>query len=540
MYSPPRRGWSYAGRVRPRRPRPESLLAWAAAAVGVIGIVSALTPEMRDRFQIVGGVLPPEGIAAARVGTLAFGIALVWLSRSLARRRRRAWQLAVVVVVASAVAHMAKGLDFEESTASLVLLAALVRYRHRFDVPGEPATTRPLLGLVTAFAAGAAVFAGVELHGGEIPDRLSDVFTALGLVLGFSALFLWLRPLSHAVAQTVGERRVARALVDAYGHDSLSFFALRRDKSYFFSPTRLSFLAYRVIAGTALISGDPVGAESEFHALLAEFRRIARTHGWRLAVISASETHLDLYRQLGMRAFAIGEEAVLRPATFSLEGRPIRKVRQSVSRVTKAGYKLRVVAADEADDALRAALDDVSEQWRGNQPERGFSMAIDDLYVEGTVFAVAEDGEGAVGGFLHLAPTPAGGGWSLSTMRRSPHAPNGLTEFLIVETLAWAKTEGVLELSLNFCALTDLICPDRANTIPRRLLRRGLLAADGVFQLERLYSFNRKFFPEWRPRYLCVERLSDLPLVGLAYLHVEQLLVPPGPWVKRDRRVLSH
>ena len=71
--------------------------------------------------------------------------------------------------------------------------------------------------------------------------------------------------------------------------------------------------------------------------------------------------------------------------------------------------------------------------------------------------------------------------------------------------------------------------------MPRRLLRRGLLAADSVFQLERLYSFNRKFFPEWRPRYLCVERLSDLPLVGLAYLHVEQLLVPPGPWAKRDR-----
>jgi hypothetical protein len=40
-----------------------------------------------------------------------------------------------------------------------------------------------------------------------------------------------------------------------------------------------------------------------------------------------------------------------------------------------------------------------------------------------------------------------------------------------------------------------------------------------------------------------VERLSDLPRVGLAYLHVEQLLVPPGPWGKRtqrDRQVVSH
>src|SRR5665213_1751745 len=361
MYSPPRGCPSYPGAMRLRRPRPESLLAWAAALVGVIGIASALTPEMRDRFQIVGGVLPPGGIAAARVGALAFGIALVWLSLSLARRRHRAWQLAVLVVIASAVAHMAKGLDFEESTASLVLLVALVRYRRRFDVPGEPGAARPLLGVACTLAAAVAVGLGVELHGGEIPDRLSDFFTALGIVLGFGSLYLWLRPLSHVVAQTVGERRVARALVDAYGHDSLSFFELRRDKSYFFSPTRLSFLAYRVVAGTALISGDPVGTEDEFDALLAEFRRVARTHGWRLAVISASETHLDRYRRLGMRAIAIGEEAVLYPATFSLDGRAIRKVRQSVSRLMKAGYELRVVAAEDADDALRASLDDVSD-----------------------------------------------------------------------------------------------------------------------------------------------------------------------------------
>ncbi|MDE3024362.1 MAG: DUF2156 domain-containing protein, partial [Acidobacteriota bacterium] len=119
-------------------------------------------------------------------------------------------------------------------------------------------------------------------------------------------------------------------------------------------------------------------------------------------------------------------------------------------------------------------------------------------------------------------------------------SPNGLTEFLIAETLAWAKGQHVKELSLNFCAFTELISEERAVTLPRRFARRALLAADSVFQLERLYAFNRKFFPEWRPRYLCVERLTDLPRVGLAYLHVEQLLVPPGPWARRQRQPVSH
>jgi len=519
----------YPGRVGLRAPKAESLLAWSAAVVGCIGIASALTPELANRLDIVEGVLPPGVPSAARVFALAFGVALVWLSRALARRRHRAWQLAVGVVLASAAAHLAKGLDFEESTASLVLLAALWRYRRRFDVPGDPRSLPPVLGVVfAAFAVGGLV-TGIELRGHELPDRVGDSLAALGLLAGFYAFAIWLRPLSHTVSQTVAERRLARELVARHGRDSLSFFALRHDKSFFFSPTRRSFLAYRVVAGTALVSGDPVGDDVEFDALLSEFRRVVHSRGWRLAVVGASRR----YEHIGLRAISIGNEAVLRPAAFSLEGRSIRKVRQSVSRLQKAGYGFRVVDAVSAD---RSQVDAVSAAWRGEQYERGFSMAIDDLYAEGTVLALAERDDGRLGGFLHLVPSV--GGWSLSTMRRRPETPNGLTEFLVVETLAWARGRGDDEVSLNFCALADLLEPARAVTVPRRAARRALLAADNVFQLERLHSFSRKFHPEWRPRYLCVERLSDLALVGLAYLHVEGFVPSPTAWRHRER--VSH
>jgi lysyl-tRNA synthetase class 2 len=523
--------------VTPRLPSAQRLLAWAAALVGVVGLVSALTPEMANRVEIVQGVLPPGWPEAARVLTVACGIGLIWLSRSLARRRRRAWQLALAVVLASAVAHLAKGLDFEEATVSLFLLAALVRYRRRFDVPGDPASVRPLLGLGAALAGIAAVAGGAELRGIELSPRAGDALLGLGVALAFLGLYFWLRPFGHAVAQTVGERRGARDLVEAYGGDSLAFFALRRDKSYLFSPSRRAFLAYRVVVGTALVSGDPVGDEAEIDDLLAELRRLVRARGWRLAVVGASEENLDRYRALGLKPVPIGEEAVLRPQDFSLEGRAIRKVRQSVSRLRKAGYSFRVVAADEVPPELEAELEDLSDAWLCGQPERGFSMAIDDLHVPGTVLALAENAEGGVGGFLHLAPSLAGGGWSLSTMRRRPDSPNGLTEFLVVEALAWARETDASELSLNFCAMTDFLAPDRVRTPVRRFVRRGILLADNVFQLERLYAFNRKFFPEWRRRYICVERFTDLPAVGLAYLHAESLLVPPGPWTrKRESR----
>jgi lysyl-tRNA synthetase, class II len=517
--------------VSVRRPAPsgELILAWAAGAVGVIGIASALTPELANRYDFVRGVLPPGIPSAARVVTLAFGLALVWLARSLARRRRRAWQLSVALVFGISLAHLAKGLDVEEAVMAAVLLFALIQFRARFDVPGD-SDTRPLVITACALAALGTSALVLEVRGFE-HDRLEDLLAALTLVLAFRAFQLWLRPLSHRVRQSAEERRIVRRLVRDYGDDSLAFFSLRKDKSYFFSPSRRSFLAYRVVAGCALVSGDPVGAHDELAPLLQEFRRVCHARGWRLALLSVRGDLLPIVRSLRLHTIKIGDEAVVRPRTFCLEGRAVRKIRQSVTRLDRTGYRFRVARAGDVDGPLRDQLINVSDVWRGASAERGFSMAMDDLFGEReTLFAVAERGD-EVGGFLHLVPSL--NGYSLGAMRRRRTTPNGLMEFLIASLLLWAQDHDVEEVSLNFCVFSDFLgpTPEGSRTpVLRRILRFG----DRVFQLERLLVFSRKFGPEWRPRYLCVERLTDLPPVGLAYLRVESLLTPPGPWTRRS------
>jgi lysyl-tRNA synthetase, class II len=497
--------------------RGEQALGAAAAFVGLVGIASALTPELANRYDLVEGVLPPGVPGAARVLALAFGVALVWLSRLLARRRQRAWQLAVALVIGISLAHLAKGLDFEEASLGVLLLVALVRYRSCFDVPGDPRSVRPLVATTAALGALGALAALLELRGFE-EDRWQDALFGITLVLGSRALWLWFRPVSDRIRQSAEERRAVRRLVRTHGYDSLAFFSLRRDKNYFFSVTRKSFLAYKVVAGVALVSGGPIGARHEFADLLAEFRRVCHARGWRLALLGVHSDVVPLARAIGLRAIKLGDEAVVRPDAFSLEGRAVRKVRQSVARIERGGFTFETVASTDVDARLRAELERVSAVWRGANVERGFTMAMDDPFREpGTIFALARRGD-AVGGFLHLVPSVHG--YSLAAMRRDPATPNGLMEYLIVETLAWARRAGADEVSLNFCVFADL---------PRSVLRAG----DRLFQLERLLSFSRKFSPEWRPRYVCVERLSDIPVVAVAYLWVESLLTPPGPWARR-------
>jgi len=514
-----------------RRPATPTLLAWLAAGAGLLSIVSALTPEMANRVDLIEGVLPPGVPAAARTLVLALGVAAIFLARGLARRKRRAWELAVVVVSASAVAHLVKGLDVEEAAVHVALLVALFRARRQFVAPGDPATVRPLVQVALALGVGT----GLLLAGLYATDDMSErIEQALALVLGalaFRALWLWLRPPGSAPS-TEEARERASALVHERGSDSLAYFALRRDKAYLFSPSGRSFLAYRVVGGTALIAGDPIGDASERRELVAEFVRVARAKGWRVAVAGASNEALEDYSALGFKSLYLGDEAVIRPSEFTLDGRAIRKVRQSVSRLEKNGYVVRVLSAADADGALRAELEAVSREWRGNWPERGFTMAMDAVFAyPDTVLAVAVGPSGCVGGFLQLVPSPASDGYSLASMRRRRDTPNGLMEFLITEAIGWARAHAVAELSLNFAVFADFLRAEHDAPRLLRLARFVLLKADRLFQIERLHSFNRKFFPHWRRRYFCFERWADLPLAGFAYLQAESLLTPPGPWV---------
>jgi lysyl-tRNA synthetase class 2 len=518
--------------VRVRRPAPPILLAWFATVAGLVSIVSALTPEIAERVDLVQGILPPGVPGAARTLVLALGLGMIWLSRGLARRKRRAWWLAVAIVSASAVAHLAKGLDVEEAATHLVLLVALLRARGHFVAPGDPTTVRPLIQVGVAFAIALPLIALLAYETDDYSRRVELASLLLVGGLAVRGLWLWLRP--HPVAPPDrGERERAAALVQRHGADSLAYFALRRDKCYFFSPSGRSFLAYRVVAGTALVAGDPIGDASERRELLAEFRRVAHTKGWRVAVAGVANEALHDYAALGFRSLYLGDEAVIKPTEFSLDGRAIRKVRQSVSRLRKSGYEVRVLSTADADETLKRELRAVSEEWRGNWPERGFTMAMDALFLyPDTVLAVAIAPDRSIGGFLQLVPSPASEGYSLASMRRRRDTPNGLMEYLITESVAWARAHAVTEVSLNFAVFADFMRAEDGATRLTRGVRWALLKADRLFQLERLHAFNRKFFPHWRRRYFCFERWSDLPLAGLAYLHAESLLTPPGPWVR--------
>ena len=162
-------------------------------------------------------------------------------------------------------------------------------------------------------------------------------------------------------------------------------------------------------------------------------------------------------------------------------------------------------------------------------------MAMDSLFRlgdEDSVFVVGFDADGRAHGFLHFCMSRAGSALSLSSMPRLADVPNGFTEWLICEAIAWARTRDLARVSLNFAPFAALLAPGAELCATQRLQAAVLRRLKGWFQLDNLLLFNRKFFPTWQPRFVVYEKRLDLPRVGIAALAAEAYL----PFGNKDRK----
>jgi lysyl-tRNA synthetase class 2 len=525
--------------------------------VGLVNIASALTPSIRWRGHLLLDFEPVEAMRLFHALALPAGAALLLVAPYLLRRRRRAWQAAIVLMLALGLFDLLKGLDFEETVITWGTAALLVAGRAGFTVRHDPITLRsaiwrvPLLGIAGLAIAGVATWASqghpapltILRETGDLlqwrigPLQFHHHFTwfplgvhliELGTLVAIA--YVIFRPL--AAPRTLpgpGARAAAAELVRTHGRDTLSFFKLREDKHYFFSRDGSAFVGYRIENGVLLLSGDPVGPPASFRALLAELRAFTEARGLKLGAVGASEQLCPLYEELGLRTIYLGDEAIVELQKFSLEGRPIRKVRQSVSRLGKAGFSAELHELHALDEATLREVEDVLERGREGAPERGFSMAMDSIRCEQadeTLVVLARDGENAIRGVLHFVPVYGRNTVSLSFMRRDPATPNGLTEFLVVKAVELLRERGLEEMSLNFAAFARWMhSPEK---VSERMLGKLIALGNPFFQIESLYRFNAKFFPRWEPRYLVYEGTFGLPRAGIAALWAEGQLWKPA------------
>lgn len=538
---------------------------WAALCA-LIAVIRPLRHELAPLFIGIG-----ENVLLI-LPNLAYATFLGLLAAALSARKRAGWRILVIVLLINLGDAAGELTTRPRSQAAIVVAVVLLwvvvvarggfttRVRSR-SVLKALAILLPCLlvsiaigfGLLQVFhgtlpvnerllwsvnrATGGVI--GPRAFDGRPDDWVTDLIGFLGAVslLGSFAVVFQSQALRSALSAP--EERAVRALLEEYGrHDSLGYFATRRDKTAVFSDNGRAVLLFRVEAGVCLASGDPIGDPGSWSGAIASWQAYADEHGWSQAVLGASERGAHQYERAGLSALQLGDEAIIDVADFHRRRPRLRPIQRAVRRTQRQGITVRIRRHGQISAADMAQVQHLAEQWRGDEPERGFSMALGRLGDPADADCLLAEAIGPDGDVLALLSFVPWGrsGISLDLMRRDPAAPNGVIE-LIVSMLAERGAEHrISRISLNFAVLRSVFEEGgRIGAGPvLRGWRRVLLVLSRWWQLEALYRSNVKFEPIWFPRYLCYDDARMVPRIGVAAGIAEGYLDIPE-WIRTRR-----
>lgn len=549
---------------------------WIVGVIATLSLVASISPFVRSAIRVPREFVN-DYIFNFPDTSFAWAVVLALLAAALAARKSIAWWILVLYMAGAVALNIADLITGDESVLEeigeiiglafhLAAIGFLLLARHEFWAKVRRGALFKAVGALLAgmalgigigwgllelfpgtlqreyrlgYAANRVVaFAGVDSavfdgqHPGVLINALLGLFGALALVVAAIVLF---RSQRASNALTGEDESAIRGLLELFGkNDSLGYFATRRDKSVVFAPNGRAAVTYRVEVGVCLASGDPVGDPRSWPAAIDAWLKLCKSYGWAPGVMGASAPAAQAFRDAGLNAIELGDEAILHPDRFKLSGPDMKPVRQAVTRARRAGLTVRVRRHRELTADEMAMVVGRADAWRDTETERGFSMALgrlgdpadgDCMLVE----AVQDNGaDGDVVAMLSLVPWGTNG-VSLDVMRRSPQSPNGTIELMVSEICLQAEDLGITRISLNFAMFRSAFEQGAqlgAGPIAR-LWRALLVFFSRWWQLETLYRSNMKYQPEWVPRFACYEDAREVPRVGVASVIAEGFLVLP-------------
>ena len=132
--------------------------------LGIVNIISGLTPAMPGRLEMLLEVIPMEAIHASTWLVILSGIIMLAISIYLLKGLRNAWGSALVLSGLSLVAHLVKGIDWEEALVALITFGSLIYQRHQYFIKPDLKLARRSLFPGMVAVAGVLLFGTIGFY----------------------------------------------------------------------------------------------------------------------------------------------------------------------------------------------------------------------------------------------------------------------------------------------------------------------------------------------------------------------------------------
>ena len=509
--------------------------------LGVVNILSVLTPPIAARMQLLHRFLPANTIHATNTLVIYIGVTLLVTAGFLIRGLRNAWWLAFICAMLSLAGHLFKGLDWEEALLSLVVVVSLISTKKQYTARTNPrliskATLTAFIVFIALIIYGYIGFYFLEKRHFNIDfnSRQSVRNTLLIFMLQkndlqpvtaygneflismyvFAAgawaflLYAFVKPYV-SISLLKKEKSKAVQLVEKYGSSAVDFFKLADDKQWYFSRINEGFVAYRIQRGYAIVLELPVCAADDKADVLKEFYDYCTRKGLKAAYYRVDEHSLPLFGWLRKKHLLIGQEAIINVNEFDLAGRDKKSLRNGLNSLQKKGFVTSFYKAPHNREFIQL-LQQISDDWLQtyDREEMIFSQGKWDTgLLQQQDMIVTVNSENKPVAFLNIIPDYAPGECTYDLIRKTEEAPGGCMDALIIELIKYAKDNGKNYLNLGLAPMSGL---EDADTTVEKIMKYAYEKIRRFRHYKGLRSFKEKYASEWLNKYLVYDNDFDL------------------------------
>ncbi|MFA6924857.1 MAG: phosphatidylglycerol lysyltransferase domain-containing protein [Bacteroidales bacterium] len=524
--------------------------------LGIINIISVITPKIPERFDVLLDFIPLEAANASHFLILVSGVITLIVSVYLIRGTRNAWVLALFLSVISFVGHLTKALDYEEASFALLTTIVLIYTRKNYFVRSDLRLWK--FGYKTFIIVfGCAILYGtIGFYLLDIKHFGIDFSLKKSLIEVIKLFFMFntsnLHPLTvfgryfihslyfcgaaslcvlaYSIAKpfvykseaTTEEIDLANKSILKNGKSSLDYFKTYYDKKIFFTKDKSSFVSFKVANNFAIALENPVCKNDEaMYKAIDEFDSYTYENGLKSIYYRVPEESLKIYKSFNKKSLLIGQEAVVDLNSFSLHGNDMKSLRHAVNKSTESGYKA-VVYEPTQKDGLLQKLKLVSDEWldENKMEESLFSEgAFDWQLVKNHTIITFENVEEKIFAFMSIIPDYNPSEATYDLQRKFTDSPNGCLDFLMIKMLEYLKSKKYQKVNIGLAPMSGI---DETKNFPEKAMKYAYENIQSFAHFRGLRSNKQKFNPEWHNKYLIYENDYDLFRIPLAISNISK------------------
>lgn len=434
------------------------------------------------------------------------GILLLFVSRGLILRIKKAYSIAVVLLALLFPLALVNGYGYEKIIALIIILSLLMPAKKYFYRELSLMTLR--LNILW-FSAISIVFVtsawlGFFVYKQDIysfTNFLGSLFSNtdasrfLRICMGMAVIMVMVLTAEafkryryrKTKVNAVNVKKIADASKYVYGNYAFE------NKNIFDMNTN-SFIMYSQMNNSTIVFGDPVGDAKSSRELIWNFKEMTDIKNTKPTFIYLGYTNLKVYDDIGLDIVSFGADANIPLEKFSVNEPSLNEIKETAEKMEREGYSFEVV---EKDDFLKVKKYTGFVDYQWEQDFAGMKNKMFDVSASGANKFIIVKKDNFISAYAYILLSDSRYESFVSNIRYTSDCSRKIVEFILFKAVSWAKNNKYKWFNLGLTPNDKIILDD--DFVKKAKI--FVFAEHFKYDMNALIEFKNKFNPVWKNKY---------------------------------------